>query len=103
MCVIFSSFPAAQPHTTVQFAPTRTCLCAQNEVLWVEVMCGRQGDFGRKEAIKVPVNADAMDISSSVNITQNLQQDRVTENWHFVFFIPVILLHVTMCAMPINS
>lgn len=42
MGVIFSSFPAAQPHPMVKTAPPRTRLCAQNEVLWVEFMCGRQ-------------------------------------------------------------
>lgn len=80
MGIIFSSFPAAQPHTTVKTAPTRTRLCAQNEVLWVEVMCGCQCYFGRKKVIQVPVNADAMDISSSMNITQNLQQERGTKS-----------------------
>lgn len=79
-CVIFSSFPAAQAHTTVQYVPTRTRFCSQNEVLWIEVMRGRQGDFGRNDAIEVPVNADAMDIFGSMNVTQNLQQDRVTES-----------------------
>lgn len=80
MGVIFSSFPAAQPHTTVKTAKTRTRLCAQNEILWVEIMCGRQCDFSRNKVIPVPVNTDSMDISSSMNITQNLQQERVTES-----------------------
>lgn len=47
MGIIFSSFPAAQSHTTVMTAPSRTRLCAQNEVLRVEVMCGRECEFGR--------------------------------------------------------
>lgn len=88
MDIIFSSFPAAQPHTAIKIAPTVTRLCAQNEVLWVKVMCGRQCDFGRNEVIQVPVNTDAMDILSSMNVTQDLQQERVTElkNTDFFFF-----------------
>lgn len=78
--IIFGSFPAAQPHTTVKTAKTRTRLCAQNEILWVEVMCGCQCDFSRSKEIHVPVNTNSMNISSCVNITQNLQQERVTEN-----------------------
>lgn len=80
MGVIFSSFPAAQPHSTVKTAPTMTRLCTQNEVLWVEVVRGRQGDLGRNQVIQVPVNADAMDILSRMNVTQNLQQETITES-----------------------
>lgn len=100
MGIILSSFPAAQAHTMVKTTPTMARFCAQNEVLWVEVMCSRQCDFGRSEVIQVPVHTDAMDISSSMNVTQDLQQERITERWiaftcfYVVFIITVILLNI---------
>lgn len=82
MCIVLCSVPAAQTHTTVHRTPPWTRLGCKQEVLWVEVVCGCQGDVRRCKTVQVPVNTNAVDITCCLYVTQNLQQGREVDFYH---------------------
>lgn len=76
MGIVLCTLPAAQLDTVVYWAPPSAGLCPKQEVLWKDVMCCAQGKFGWCQVVKVPVHPDAMDVTRSLNITQDLEERR---------------------------
>lgn len=80
MCIVLCSVPAAQTHTMISRFPSRTRLGCKQEVLWVEVVCGWQGDVRWCKTVEIPVNTNAVDITCCLHVTQNLQQGREVDS-----------------------
>lgn len=76
MCVLFSPLPAAQLHPSVQRAPASARLRAEQVIFWVEVVGDPQGHFSRDQAVHVPVNRHAVNVTPRVDIAQDLGEGK---------------------------
>lgn len=68
MCVLFCPVPAPQLHPSVQWAPPSAGLCAEQVILWIEMMGDSQAYLSRDEPVHVPVNCHAVNVPPCMDI-----------------------------------
>lgn len=84
--VLFGPLPAPQLHPSVQRAPAGARLRAKQVILRVEVMGHPQGHVSRGQAVQVPVNRHAVNVTSCVDVVQDLGEQGRREDFMKIIF-----------------